>query len=503
MTTPSKKQRMAVAIVIASTVLLAGLILAKGNAHSDGERGAYAGHEQEKAALAGAPGAPKRGPHRGKLFEKDGYAVELTIFEDNVAPEFRLYTYRDGKPLDPAMSNVDVTVERFGRAPQLFEFQKENDYLKGQGVVAEPHSFKVTIAAHHDKKTYRFGYEQVEARVSMTDAQVTQSGIAVETAGPGRIDTVLQLIGEIRLNEDRTVQVVPRVAGLVASVSVGAGEQVRKGQLLAVISSQALVGLRSQLHAAEKRAQFAGTVYAREKILWEEKISAQQDFIQAQSARQEADIAVQDARQQLLALGAGSARSDLTRYEIRAPISGTITEKRITTGAAVKEDAPIFVVADLSSVWVEVTVPAKDVNAVKVGQKVKVKAGAFEPVAQASVTYVGALVGEHSRSATARVVLANPAGFWRPGLPVNIALVAAQASVPVMVANDAIQSVNDTPTVFGRYGGSFEARPVELGSSDGHVTQIIKGLLPGERYAAKNSFLLKADLGKSGASHDH
>ena len=68
---------------------------------------------------------------------------------------------------------------------------------------------------------------------------------------------------------------------------------------------------------------------------------------------------------------------------------------------------------------------------------------------------------------------------------------------------EAIQSVNDTPTVFGRYGGSFEARPVELGSSDGHATQIVKGLLPGERYAAKNSFLLKADLGKSGASHDH
>ena len=499
MTIPGKKQTIAVAIVIAITVLLALLILTKGKAPNGGERGALADHARQ----ASVPGAPKRGPHRGKLFEKDGYGIELTIFEDNAEPEFRVYTYRDGKLLDPAMSRVDVTVERLGRPPQMFVFRKENDYLKGNGVVDEPHSFTVTIAAQHDFKTYRFGYDQIEARVGMTDEQVKQTGIALATAGPGSIQTVLQLIGEIHLNQDRTVQIVPRVAGLVQSVTASAGDRVRKGQLLAVMSSQALVGLRSQLRAAEQRAQFAATVYLREKKLWDEKISAHQDLIEAQSAMQEADIAVQAARQQLLALGAGNAGADLTRHEIRAPIDGTITEKRITIGEAVKEDAPIFVVADLSSVWAEMTVQAKDIHTVKVGQPVKVKAGAFEHVAQAKVSYVGALVGEQSRSATARVVLANPAGFWRPGLPVNIALVTGQTTVPVTVANDAIQTVNDTPTVFGRYGGSFEARPVELGSTDGHSTEIIKGLLPGERYAAKNSFLLKADLGKSGASHDH
>ena len=503
MTTPGKKQMIAIAIVIAITVLLALLILTKGTAHHDGESGKHAEHAQEEASHEATPGAPKRGPHRGKLFEKDGYGIELTIFEDKVAPEFRVYAYRDGKLLDPAMSSVDVTVERLGRAPQSFAFQKEKDYLKGKGIVEEPHSFNVTITAQHEQKTYRFGYEQIEARVGMTDEQVKQAGIAVETAGSGRIQSVLHLIGEIHLNQDRSVQIVPRVAGLVASVTASAGDRVRKGQLLAVISSQALVGLRSQLQAAEKRAEFAGTVYVREKKLWEEKISAHQDFMQAQSAKQEADIAVQDARQQLLALGAGNARGDLARHEIRAPINGTIIEKRITTGEAVKEDAPIFVVADLSSVWAEMTVQAKDINTVKVGQKVTVKAGAFDHAAEAAVSYVGALVGEQSRSATARVVLANPAGIWRPGLLVNIALVAGETNVPVAVANDAIQSVNDTPTVFGRYGSSFEARPVALGSTDGHMTEIIKGLLPGERYAVKNSFLLKADLGKSGASHDH
>jgi cobalt-zinc-cadmium efflux system membrane fusion protein len=119
------------------------------------------------------------------------------------------------------------------------------------------------------------------------------------------------------------------------------------------------------------------------------------------------------------------------------------------------------------------------------------------------VSYVGALVGEQTRTAKARVVLPNPKGVWRPGLPVNIELVADEIEVPVAVSAEAIQTVRDWTAVFGRYGSSFEARPLELGRSDGKFTEVIKGINAGERYAAKNSFLIKAELGKAGASHDH
>jgi cobalt-zinc-cadmium efflux system membrane fusion protein len=180
-----------------------------------------------------------------------------------------------------------------------------------------------------------------------------------------------------------------------------------------------------------------------------------------------------------------------------------VTEKRIAIGESLKEDTSIFVVADLSTVWAEMTVQAKDLNAVKVGQKATIKATAFDHDANGTVSYVGAFVGEQTRSAKARVVLPNPKGSWRPGLPVNIELVAGETSVPLAVSADAIQTVNGKPTVFGRYGTSFEARPLETGRSDGKFTEVVKGLQPGERYAATNSFLLKAELGKSGASHDH
>ncbi|MBU1690684.1 MAG: efflux RND transporter periplasmic adaptor subunit [Gammaproteobacteria bacterium] len=497
----NKKQTLSIAGVLAAGLVLAWLILGTNKPQPEGD-GAAPGHAE--TVDPAAPGAPSSGPHGGKLFTQDGYGAEITIFEQGVEPEFRVYTYQDGKPLDPAASQVTLTLDRLGRPPQAFTFVKEKDYLKGDAVVEEPHSFKVTIAAQYGNKAYRFAYEQTEARVTMTDQQVQQNNIELLTAGPARIKSALQLIGEIRLNEDRMVHVVPRLTGVVESSAANAGDRVRKGQVLAVISSQALADQRSELLAAQKRQALARTTFEREKKLWKDKISAEQDYLQARNAMQEAEIAAQNAQQKLASIGGGvTAGSNLTRYEIRAPIDGIVVEKHISLGEAVKDDANIFIIADLSTVWAEMTIYAKDLNTVKVGQQATVKAAAFESQSSAAVSYVGALVGEQTRTAKARIVLPNPKGVWRPGLPVNIELVAGEVEVPVAVSAEAIQTVRDWTVVFGRYGANFEARPLELGRSDGKFTEVIKGLNAGEQYAAKSSFLIKADLGKSGASHDH
>lgn len=391
--------------VLAVGLVLAGLILGTEKTRPSGEGGRHGDHAEtaghgdaehhgKKPEAGHADDAdhadgehheaqpPQKGSHGGKLFTQDGYGVELTIFEQGVEPEFRVYSYQDGKPLDPAASQVGVTLERLGRAPQTFAFEAEQDYLKGDAVVAEPHSFKVTIAARHDGKDYRFAYDQVEARVTMTDEQVRQNGVEVLIAGPARIESALRLIGEIRFNEDRLVHVVPRLSGVVESSPVSVGDQVRKGQVLAVISSQALADQRSELLAAQKRLTLARTTYEREKRLWEEKISAEQDYLQARNVMQEAEIAIESTRQKLAALGTGlTTGGSLTQYEIRAPIDGIVIEKHISLGEAVKEDADIFFIADLSTVWAEATIYAKDLNTVKVGHKARVKAVAFAPKA--------------------------------------------------------------------------------------------------------------------------
>lgn len=497
----SKKQKLSVMVILGVGLVLAALILGTSKPQQEAEE-AQSGHAEK--AQPSTPGAPQKGPRGGKLFTQDGYGVEVTIFEQGVEPQFRVYTYRDGKPLDPKQSQITITLERLGRAPQAFTFVAENDYLKGNAVVGEPHSFKVNITAVSANKTYRFAYEQIEARVTMSDAQLQQNGVSLMTAGPARIDHTLQMIGEIRLNEDRISHVVPLLTGVVTASNANAGDRVRKGQLLAVIASQALADQRSELLAAQKRLALARTTYAREKALWEEKISAEQDYLQAQNAMHEAEIAVQNARQKLASLGgAGSVGGNLTRYEIRSPIDGVVVEKHLSLGEAVQGDAKIFVVADLSTVWAEMTVAAKDLNAVHIGQTARIKATAFALETSGKVSYVGALVGEQTRSAKARVVLPNPQGVWRPGLQVNVELVAGTVDVPVAVAAKALQKVRDWNVVFGRYGEYLEARPLELGRSDGKFVEVVSGLNAGEVYAAENSFLIKADLEKSGASHDH
>jgi cobalt-zinc-cadmium efflux system membrane fusion protein len=505
--TLQKKQALTIAGILVVGALLAALVLRSNKAQPEGDEHGHDKHTEVNGngAIDGIDAAASRqGPHGGKLFAKDGYSLEIRIFEQGVEPEFHVYAYQDGKPLDPSASRVGLTLERLGRAPEEFAFVRENDYLKSKAVVEEPHSFKVKLSAQHGGKAYQFGYEQIEARVTMTNAQIKQNGVELQTAGPARIRSELVLTGEIRLNQDHTVHIVPQLTGMVESVTANAGDKVRKGQLLAVISSQALADQRSAALAAQQRMALARTVFEREEKLWKEKISAEQDYQQARSALRESEIAAQSAQQKLAALGgAASAGARLTRYEIRSPIDGVVVDKDITVGAVLKEDSPIFVVADLSTVWVEMTVAAKDVNAVRAGQKANIKSSTFEASAPGTVSYMGALVGAQTRSAQARIVLPNPKGSWRPGLPVSVELVAQEFDVAIAVANEALQSLRDEPAVFGRYGNSFEARPVQLGRSDGKFTEIVKGLKAGEQYAAKNSFLIKADLGKAEASHDH
>jgi cobalt-zinc-cadmium efflux system membrane fusion protein len=341
-------------------------------------------------------------------------------------------------------------------------------------------------------------------KIALTDDQIKAANIDIRQAGAATIDSTLTLPGEIRYNEDRTAHVVPRLAGVVESVRVRQGQQVRKGDVLAVIASSDLSEQRSTLLSAQKRYALAKLTFDREKKLWQEKISAEQDYLQAEQAMQEADIAVRNARQKLNAIGASSGNpNNLNSYEVRAPFNGMVMEKHISLGEAIKEDAAIFTISDLSTVWAEVAVPAKELNAVRVGEKVTIKATAFEAQAIGTVAYVGSLLGEQTRTAKAHVTLANPKLAWRPGLFVNVKIVSEQTKVAVAISADAIQSINDKTTIFVRVPGGFTAQQVSLGRSDGKLVEVTNGLKAGTQYAANGSFIVKSEQGKASAEHAH
>lgn len=340
-------------------------------------------------------------------------------------------------------------------------------------------------------------------RIALTAEQIAKAGIVVQAAGAGQVSSGVEFPGEIRFNEDRTAHVVPRLAGVVESVPANIGQQVKKGQVLAVLASTTLSDQRSELLAAQRRLELARTTHDREKKLWEGKISAEQDYLVARNALQEAQIAVQNAQQKLTAVGASTSSSVLNRYELRAPFDGMIVEKHISLGEAVADNTNVFTLSDLSAVWAEFVVSAQDLDRVRLGAKVEVRSTAFDGKAEGTVSYVGSLLGEQTRTAKARVTLTNPQMAWRPGLFVTVRVIGAAVDVPVAVPADAIQEVEGKTVVFLSAPDGFTMRPVKVGRTNGKIVEIVEGLDAGARIAAANSFVLKAELGKSSAEHSH
>ncbi|WP_183293085.1 efflux RND transporter periplasmic adaptor subunit [Cupriavidus alkaliphilus] len=343
--------------------------------------------------------------------------------------------------------------------------------------------------------------------IALTPAQIEQAGIGMATVAAAALRSSVDFPGEIRFNDDRTAHVVPRVAGVAQAVPANLGQAVRKGEVLALIASTTVAEQRSELLAAQKREALARATYAREKTLWQEKISAEQDYQQARTALEEAQIAVQNARQKLTAIGAaeggGAGGGALNQFALRAPFDGIVVEKHLSLGEAVKEDASVFTVSDLSSVWAEFVVSARDLDRVRVGEAVTVRSSASATQAEGKVSYVGALLGEQTRTAKARVTLANPGTAWRPGLFVTVSVLGAPVQVPVTIAADALQQVDGQSVVFVAVPDGFAVQPVKTGRTDGKLVEVTQGLQAGARYAAANSFILKSELGKASAGHEH
>lgn len=474
------------------------------------------GHEAEEAGGHGAEEEEghdeERGPHGGRLLHEAGLELEITIFETGVPPEFRIYPYADEKPVAPGEVNLTVLLNRLGGRVDTVTFTPESDYLKSAQEVEEPHSFDVEVKAEFAGKSFAWTYESYEGRVQVSAEAAGAGGLETQPAGPGTIRSVVTLPGEIKLNANRIVHVVPRLPGLVRDVSKNLGESVKQGDLLAVIDSRDLADAKSELLADLERRELAQIRTTREKGLFDKKVSSEEEYLTARQALAELDVSVRSAEQKLRSLGLTSEQiSDirsgkdktLTDYPIHSPIDGTVIEKHLSNGEAVADNADAFVIADLSSVWTEVVVYAADLKRIRENQPVTVHSQDLGMDAEGTIAFIGALVGEQTRTATAIVDLPNPDGQWRPGLFVTITLADEEVPVPVAVPVDAIQTFRDWTVVFVVAGDEYEVRPVEQGRSDGELVEIVSGLNPGEQFVSKNSYLIKADIEKAGASHDH
>lgn len=197
------------------------------------------------------------------------------------------------------------------------------------------------------------------------------------------------------------------------------------------------------------------------------------------------------------------SNQSLQAYEVRSEIAGTVIQKHVTPGEYAAEGDHLYTVANLDTVWVDLNVYRQDFPRVAVGQPVVLDPGEGLPKAEGRIDYISPFGAANTQTMLARVILPNPDLAWRPGFFVTGDVVVERAQVPLAVRAAALQTVGDATMVFLNDGDVYQAMPVEIGRRDDQWIEIVSGIDAGQRYVAKNSFVLKADVGKSGAEHDH
>jgi cobalt-zinc-cadmium efflux system membrane fusion protein len=269
-----------------------------------------------------------------------------------------------------------------------YEPEVHDDHLHDENEIHDEHDHDELIHDEHedgDNHTEDEHEEHIdEDIIHLTDAEMKGLGIEIATASPGKLQIQLSFPGEIRINADKMANVVPRMQGVVREVKKNLGDTVRSGEVMAIIESRELADARASFHAALERVALAEANYKREERLWKKKITAEQEYLDAKKAIAEARIELTSAEQKLLALGFSTKylkdiphdpNEILTKYEIIAPFDGRVIKKDITLGEVLREDNVAFIVADLSTVWVDLSIYQKDLAYVREGQRVLISAG--------------------------------------------------------------------------------------------------------------------------------
>ena len=349
-----------------------------------------------------------------------------------------------------------------------------------------------------------------EGVVALSAEQIAAAGIKVAAAGSNTLAREVTVPGKIVAAADRMAQIVPKAEGVVTEARKNLGDKVEKGEILALIESREMAEAVADYLAAKRSEELARTTFSREKSLWEKKITAEQDYLNARTAHQEAKIRMDLSHQKLHALGhdedmikaydKADVAETLRFHEIRSPLAGRVIGRELTLGEYVDTAHTAFTIADLSVVWVETAIAPADLPFVKEGQTASITGSSK---AQGKLIFVSPAIDPETRSAKAIIELDNKDGTWRPGEFANALIATSAQTADLIVPKDAIQSINGKPVVFVRTAQGFEKRDVTTGREDSQHVEVISGLNPGDQIAVSNTFTLKAELGKAEAEHQH
>ena len=374
----------------------------------------------------------ERGPHNGRLLRDGDFSLEITIFEIGVPPEFRIYPYRNDQPVDPGTVDLTIELGRLGDRVDRFVFESQGNYLRGDGVVLEPHSFAVSVTAKSGGRESSWQYDSFEGRTTIEPGVARAMGIAVEQALAATIHETISVQGSLEPAPDAVSEVRGRFPGIVLSLDKEVGDNVQEGERLASLQSN----------------------------------------------------------------------ESLQTYAVTAPRSGTVVERSATVGSA-SGDEPLYVVADLSRLVADLKVFPRDLARVDVGQSVVVSSLDGVTSYAGKIARILPTLDAASRSATARIFIDAVPANWRPGQFIEGVITVDEVEVALAVRESGLQAFRDFTVVYARVDDTYEVRMLDLGRRDGEYVEVLGGLEPGTTYVTENSYLVKADIEKSGASHDH
>ncbi len=353
------------------------------------------------------------------------------------------------------------------------------------------------------------------AGIRLNDRQVEAGSFAVQEVSNGVLSKRIVASGSIVPSGDRIAKVSVRLLGTVAELRKRLGDPVQEGEVVAIIESRDVADAKSEYLAARLAFDLQQTLFNRSKSLFESKVVSENDYLRARTAFEDVRIKLEVARQKLFALGLSDDQIEalpqqpvatLRRQELRAPISGRIAERRVDLGSLVGregQESELFVIVDLNVVWADLAVPVANLGSVSEGQSIALTAGPHAGSIRATVMFVSPLLDKDTRFARVIASVDNPSHLLRPGSFVTAEIPVRAITAGITVPKTALQTIKDDVVVFVRTTDGFVPRKIMPGRDDSRFIEVISGLSAGERIATANTFILKAELGKSDAEHQH
>ncbi len=387
-----------------------------------------------QAASEGAddPGGQiEKGPNNGRMLRDGEFAIELAIFEDDTPPEFRVFPTMNGHEITPEEVTTNVVLKRLGGIHDEISFFAEDNYLRGDMVIYEPHSFEVELSAKYQGKEYLWSYENFEGRVRIEDSIAKAMQISTEMVAPRQFDEKLEVYGKLTLPADASRNIRARFPGVIKSIHVTFGERVEKGQLLLSVEGN----------------------------------------------------------------------DSLQTYKIYSPIDGIITEQYVSTGEQAL-DQTLLVITNQAELIAELEVFPSDQTKVHIGDPVTILGLASDK--QVTSEILDALLKVNRNQAKIfRAKIDNSSGLFAVGEFIKAHILIDSYQVVNAVKTTGLQGFRDFTVVYAKVGDQYEVRMLELGRVVEPWIEVLGGITTGTEYVSKNSYIIKADIEKSGASHDH